>query len=127
MWELSKAFHAGQICSFLVGISSTATKSTTQLAQNTGLVTFVLCVHRTNLFGEEVMLNVTVENIGELAVVECEGRIVQSEAAFKLREAVTSQEDRFGMTTSGILHGSAAFMLHAYFKPMLLSCLLSTS
>src|ERR1019366_4339335 len=27
----------------------------------------------------------------------------------------------FGMTTSGILHGSAAFMLHAYFKPMLLS------
>src|ERR1700675_1831899 len=40
---------------------------------------------------EEIMLNVTVENIGELAVVECEGRIVQSEAAFKLREAVTSR------------------------------------
>ena len=39
------------------------------------------------------MLNVTVENIGELAVVECEGRIVQSAAAFKLREAVTSQKD----------------------------------
>jgi hypothetical protein len=39
------------------------------------------------------MLNVIVENIGELAVVECEGRIVQSEAAFKLREAVTSQTD----------------------------------
>ena len=37
------------------------------------------------------MLNVTVENIGELAVVECEGRIVQSEAAFKLRKAVASQ------------------------------------
>ena len=31
------------------------------------------------------MLNVTVENIGELAVVECEGRIVESEAAFKLK------------------------------------------
>ena len=30
-------------------------------------------------FWEEVMLNVTVENIGELAVVECEGRIVQRE------------------------------------------------
>src|SRR5664279_2760978 len=42
---------------------------------------------------EEVMLNVTVENIGELAVVECEGRLVQGEAAFKLREAVTSQRD----------------------------------
>jgi anti-anti-sigma factor len=39
------------------------------------------------------MLNATVENMGELAVVECEGRIVQSEAAFKLREAVTSQTD----------------------------------
>ena len=39
------------------------------------------------------MLNVIVENIGELAVVECEGRIVQSAAAFKLRAAVTSQTD----------------------------------
>ena len=37
------------------------------------------------------MLNVTVENIGELAVVECEGKIVQSEAAFKLRKAVNSR------------------------------------
>jgi len=39
------------------------------------------------------MLNVTVENIGELAVVACEGTIVQSEAAFKLRDAVTSQTE----------------------------------
>jgi anti-anti-sigma factor len=39
------------------------------------------------------MLNVTVENIGELAVVECEGRIVQSDSAYKLREAVTSLTD----------------------------------
>ncbi len=39
------------------------------------------------------MLNITVENMGELAVVECEGRIVQSEAAFKLRQTVTSQTD----------------------------------
>jgi hypothetical protein len=36
------------------------------------------------------MLDVHVEKIGELAVVECEGRVVRSEAAFKLREAVTS-------------------------------------
>jgi anti-anti-sigma regulatory factor len=42
---------------------------------------------------EEVMLNITVENIGELAVVECEGRIVQNEAAYKLRKAVISQID----------------------------------
>jgi anti-anti-sigma regulatory factor len=39
------------------------------------------------------MLNVTVGHIGELVVVECEGSIVQSEAAVKLREAVTSQTD----------------------------------
>jgi anti-anti-sigma regulatory factor len=37
------------------------------------------------------MLNVIIDNIGELAVVECEGRIVQSDAALKLRNAVTSQ------------------------------------
>jgi anti-anti-sigma regulatory factor len=39
------------------------------------------------------MLKINVDNIGDLAVVECEGRIVQSEAAFKLREAVTSQRN----------------------------------
>ena len=40
--------------------------------------------------GEEAMLALRIEKIGELAVVECEGRIVRSEAAVKLREAVTS-------------------------------------
>jgi anti-anti-sigma factor len=39
------------------------------------------------------VLNVTVENIGELAVVACEGRIVQSDSAYKLREAVTAITD----------------------------------
>ena len=39
------------------------------------------------------MLNIHTENIGELAVIECEGRIDRSEAAFKLREAVTKQRD----------------------------------
>ena len=39
------------------------------------------------------MLSVHIENIGKMAVIECEGRIVQSEAAFKLREAVNSQRD----------------------------------
>ena len=39
------------------------------------------------------MLNVTVAKMGELAVVGCEGRIVQRESAYKLREAVTSQTD----------------------------------
>jgi anti-anti-sigma regulatory factor len=39
------------------------------------------------------MLSVHIENIGEMAIIECEGRIVRSEAAFRLREAVSSQED----------------------------------
>src|ERR1700730_15282314 len=39
------------------------------------------------------MLSVSIENIGDLAVIECEGRVVRSEAAFRLREAVTSQQD----------------------------------
>jgi len=42
---------------------------------------------------KEVMLSVHIENIGDLAVVECEGRAVRSEAALKLREAVTSQRN----------------------------------
>jgi hypothetical protein len=41
------------------------------------------------------MLNVTVANIGELTVVGCEGRIVQRESAYKLRESVTSQTDDY--------------------------------
>jgi anti-anti-sigma regulatory factor len=39
------------------------------------------------------MLDVRIEKIGELEVVECEGRIVWSEAAFKLRRAATSLRD----------------------------------
>ena len=39
------------------------------------------------------MLKVTTEQIGDLAIVECEGRIVLSDAAFRLRQAVTSQID----------------------------------
>ena len=39
------------------------------------------------------MLKINVDNIGDLAVVECEGRIVQSDAACRLREAVTLQGD----------------------------------
>ena len=39
------------------------------------------------------MLNVNVDHIGDLAILECDGRIVQSDAAFKLREVITSQID----------------------------------
>ena len=37
------------------------------------------------------MLNLTVEKIGKVAVLHCEGRIVRRDAAFRLRDAVTQQ------------------------------------
>lgn len=39
------------------------------------------------------MLRVFVENISDMAIVECEGRIVRSEDALNLRRAVISQVD----------------------------------
>jgi anti-anti-sigma regulatory factor len=42
---------------------------------------------------ENNMLTVYLENIGDMAVIECEGRIVQSEDALKLRNAVNLQAD----------------------------------
>lgn len=39
------------------------------------------------------MLHTHSENIGEMAVIECEGRIVRSEDAFRLRTAVNLQSD----------------------------------
>jgi len=42
---------------------------------------------------EEAMLNVTVAKLGELAVVGCEGRLVERESSYRLREAVTAQTD----------------------------------
>jgi anti-anti-sigma regulatory factor len=40
-----------------------------------------------------VMLTLDTEYIGDVAIVKCEGRIVRSDAALKLRKAVTSQQD----------------------------------
>ena len=37
------------------------------------------------------MSNIQVDRVGNMAVVECEGRFVRSDEAFKLRDAVTSQ------------------------------------
>jgi anti-anti-sigma factor len=39
------------------------------------------------------MFKVTIEKIGDVAVIHCEGRVVQSTAAFKLRDAVTQQRN----------------------------------
>jgi anti-anti-sigma regulatory factor len=64
---------------------------------------------------EEAMLSVHVENIGDMAVVECEGRIVRSEAAFKLREAVMSQRDSrivvLDLSEVGVVEGGGLGML----------------
>lgn len=38
-------------------------------------------------------MTVNFENIGEMAIIECEGRIVQSDDAFELRNAVNLQSD----------------------------------
>jgi len=37
------------------------------------------------------MLRICVENIGDMAVVQCEGRIVHSDTVFQLRDAVRAQ------------------------------------
>jgi anti-anti-sigma regulatory factor len=39
------------------------------------------------------MPSVHIDNVGEMAIIECAGRFVRSDAAFKLRDAVTSQKD----------------------------------
>jgi anti-anti-sigma regulatory factor len=39
------------------------------------------------------MLNIHVDHVGDVTVVECEGRIVSSAAAFELRNAVIRQRD----------------------------------
>jgi anti-anti-sigma regulatory factor len=37
------------------------------------------------------MMAIHVENLGDLAVVECKGRVVRSESVFKLRDVVQAQ------------------------------------
>ena len=37
------------------------------------------------------MPRVHIDTLGEMAIVECAGRFVRNDAAFKLRDAVTSQ------------------------------------
>ena len=39
------------------------------------------------------MLTLRIEHIGEMAIVECKGRIVRRDATLKLREAVTAQQN----------------------------------
>jgi anti-anti-sigma regulatory factor len=41
--------------------------------------------------GVNSMLSIRVENVGDLAILECRGRIVRSESVFKLRDTVQAQ------------------------------------
>jgi len=47
---------------------------------------------KTLMTREKTMLNIHVENVGDVAIIECVGRLVRSEAAFKLRDAVNAQK-----------------------------------
>jgi anti-anti-sigma regulatory factor len=40
-----------------------------------------------------MMPSVHIDNVGQMAIIECAGRFVRNDAAFKLRDAVTSQTD----------------------------------
>ena len=42
---------------------------------------------------EEAVFNICVETVGDVAVIQCAGRLVRSEAAFELRDAVMSQRE----------------------------------
>src|SRR6202007_267175 len=42
---------------------------------------------------EGIMFSIHIESVGDMAVVQCEGRLVQSEAAFRLRDAILSQRN----------------------------------
>jgi anti-anti-sigma factor len=63
-----------------------------QAIENTGLTSWQ---HHcsSNIVQEEDMLKIHTEHIGNLTILECEGRIVNSESAFRLRNAVTSEID----------------------------------
>jgi len=39
------------------------------------------------------MLSIRVENLNDLAIIECKGRIVRSDSVFKLRDAVREQAE----------------------------------
>ncbi len=63
------------------------------LRQRAGLLAWQpsCCYKGKHLLEAPMMTNIHVDKVGEMAVVECEGRFVRSEEAFKLRDAVTAQ------------------------------------
>lgn len=61
------------------------------------------------------MSNIHIDRVGEMAVVECQGRFVRSDTAFTLRDAVTSQGDArivvLDLTETEAIGGGAIGML----------------
>ncbi|HKC00679.1 MAG TPA: STAS domain-containing protein [Terriglobales bacterium] len=61
------------------------------------------------------MVTLGIERIGDMAIVECKGRIVRSDSALKLRAAVTSQRDirivLLDLTKVGAIEGGGLGML----------------
>src|ERR1700723_2358329 len=64
---------------------------------------------------ETKMLSVYIDNIGEMAVIECAGRIARSDAVFRLRDAVKSQSEAriivLDLSEVPLLEGGALGML----------------
>ena len=64
------------------------------------------------------MPSVHIDNVGEMAIIECAGRFVRNEAAFKLRDAVTSQTDaRVVVLDLTEMHAIARYAIQA-FQPL---------
>jgi len=61
------------------------------------------------------MLTLRIEHIGDMAIVECKGRIVRRDATSKLREAVTAQQNvrivLLDLTKVGGIEGGGLGML----------------
>jgi len=61
------------------------------------------------------MLTLRIEHIGDMAIVECKGRIVRRDATLKLREAVMAQQNvrivLLDLTKVGAIEGGGLGML----------------
>src|SRR5260370_17220900 len=61
------------------------------------------------------MLTLRIEHIGDMAIVECKGKIVRRDATLKLREAVTAQQNvrivLLDLTKVGAIEGGGLGML----------------
>jgi anti-anti-sigma regulatory factor len=90
------AFPVGQIFSYHGGSSGITTKVTLLILHKI-LEWYVSCSIYdnpldNNLLGGK-MPSIHIDNVGDMAIIECAGRFVRTEGAFKLRDAVTSQTD----------------------------------